>query len=152
MSTGFWGLVQVVVLPALSEMLTVQVAPLLEPVVQEPPAVFMPLPPVSVELARVKVRVPLDCHAAGFGVQVPQVGAVLSNWYGLEHWVVILPAASLAVAQTALEPSMFIGKVTGFVTDVVGVRRNEYNEYVIYGRPSINDTLVKPKWLGLAGI
>jgi len=75
----FTGEVHVVVLPAISEIPTVQVSPFAPPVVQFPPAVLIPLPPVSVEPDRVKACVPEVLQVLEVGDHVPQVGATLSQ-------------------------------------------------------------------------
>ena len=83
LSNLFWGEVQTRVFPALSLIVTVQVAPLVAPVVQLPPATLIPLPPASSKLPlRVKVAPPEFLHGAGFGAQVPQVGGVVSDGPG----------------------------------------------------------------------
>jgi hypothetical protein len=72
------GEVQVVVLEALSEIVTLQVAPLVLPVVQV--YELLAIPEEASELpVRVKVVVPLFFQGEGLGDQVPQVGAVLST-------------------------------------------------------------------------
>jgi hypothetical protein len=54
-STLLIGEVQVVVFPALSDIVTVQVSPCELPVVQDPPETLIPEPPASVDPDRVKL-------------------------------------------------------------------------------------------------
>jgi len=89
------GEVQVVPFVALSVMLTVQVAPLVAAVVQDPPAVAMP-EGVSVEPERVNDWPPLECQGLDDGDQFPQTGRVVSQLYGFGPQVTVFPAPSLA--------------------------------------------------------
>jgi hypothetical protein len=79
-STLLPGEVQVWVFPTLSVIVTLQVLPLALPVVQEPPAVAIPLPR-SVLPLRVKAWVPLTFQGDVAGDQplALQTGTVLSN-------------------------------------------------------------------------
>ena len=91
------------VLPALSDIVMVHVAPCVGVVVHSPPAMFICEPPSSVLSDKVKVCGPDGFHGAGLGVHVPHVGFMFSHLYSPCHSA-ILPVLSRTHKYSVLCP------------------------------------------------